>query len=142
MEPGSSGSPVKLSARDSAGKSPGNMESANGAIDSVDDVDAHPVKRRKMSDLDTPKRERVNLTLRGLMPSPINFAARRKKADARLKKMVRNGHHVDFQEGRKYCASDLVAWPPSPRSATTHVHTPPVSALFQLITSDFAKNYL
>jgi hypothetical protein len=39
---------------------------------------------------DSPKRERVNLTLRSLMPSPINHTARRNKAEARLKKMVRN----------------------------------------------------
>jgi hypothetical protein len=64
----------------STGKKPPNHEG---------DIDAHPHKQRKMTDLDTPsKRPRGNLTLRGLLPMPINHASRKRKAEARLKKMV------------------------------------------------------
>lgn len=51
------------------------------------EVDAQPNKQRKMSDLDTPRR-RGNLTLKGLLPMPVNLASRKRKEEARLRKMV------------------------------------------------------
>lgn len=57
--------------------------------DSANGSEYCPQKSRKLKDQDTPKRDRLTSTLRSLMPSPVNHAARKKKADARMKKLVR-----------------------------------------------------
>lgn len=59
---------------------PGSGDGAHGEGDK---------KPETVKPAESPKPERVNLTLRSLMPSPINHAARRNKAEARLRKMVR-----------------------------------------------------
>lgn len=46
-----------------------------------------PNKSSKLSDLDTP-RKKGSLILRSLLPTPTNHTSRRKKAEARLRKMV------------------------------------------------------
>lgn len=56
---------------------------------SADETSECPQKSRKLKDQDTPKRVRVNTTIRSLMPVPVNHEARRKKLELRMKKMVR-----------------------------------------------------
>lgn len=55
------------------------------------EIDHQDNKKRKLAEQETPKRSRGrgSHTLRGLLPSPVDHAARKRKHEARIRKMVR-----------------------------------------------------